>query len=107
MESSLYNKLEAASAANEESAKQDAIVNKINELSTMRMSMFKSGWNVQVNARRVAQSRIDLGDQLTVTGVMEQEMNNAKKNLNLIQSNKDNKMRMVDVPTMHLSTGTI
>ena len=37
METSLYNKLEAASAANEGTPKQDAIVNKINELSTMRI----------------------------------------------------------------------
>ena len=104
MESKLYNQLEAASAANEGTAKQDAIVNKINELSTMRMTMFQELDSMYKSMQgRVAQSRIDLVDQLTVTGVMEQEMNNAKKNLNMIQANKDNKMRMVEINTYYAS----
>ena len=104
METSLYNKLEAASAANEGTPKQDAIVNKINELSTMRMAMFQELDGMYKSMQvRVAQSRVDLVDQLTVTGVMEQEMNNAKKNLNLIQANKDNKMRMVEINTYYAS----
>lgn len=102
MESDLYNQLEAASANSTDSDKQDAIVKKINELSTMRMTMFKELDGMYRSMQgRVAQSRIDLVDQLTVTGVMEQELNNAKKNLNLIQDNKNNKMRLVEINTYY------
>ena len=104
MESKLYGKLEAASASDANTAKQDAIVKKINELSTMRMTMFQELDSMyKIMQGRVYQSRVDLVDQLTVTGVMEQEMNGAKKNLNLIQSNKNNKMRMVEINTYYAS----
>ena len=50
---------------------------------------------------RVSQSRIDLTNQLTVSGVMEQELNKAKRDLNLLQANKDNKMRLVEINTYY------
>jgi hypothetical protein len=104
MESDLYKQIEAASANDTDSAKQDAIVKKINELSTMRMTMFNELDGMYRSMQgRVSQSRIDLVDQLTVTGVMEQELNNAKKNLNVIKSNKDNKMRLVEINTYYAS----
>ena len=104
MESDLYKQIEAASANDTDSAKQDAIIKKINELSTMRMTMFNELDGMYRSMQgRVSQSRIDLVDQLTVTGVMEQELNNAKKNLNVIQSNKDNKMRLVEINTYYAS----
>lgn len=104
MESDLYKQLESASANETDSAKQDAIVKKINELSTMRMTMFQELNGMYGSMQeRVAQTRIDLVDQLTVTGVMEQELNNAKKNLNLVQANKNNKMRLVEINTYYAS----
>ena len=104
MESDLYNQLEAASVNSTDSANQDSIVKKINELSTMRMTMFKELDGMYRSMQgRVAQSRIDLVDQMTVTGVMEQELNNAKKNLNIIQANKNNKMRLVEINTYYAS----
>lgn len=104
MESKLYKQLEAASAGDTDTAKQEAIVKKINELSTMRVSMFQELDAMYRSMQgRVAQTRVDLVDQLTVTGVMEQELNNAKKNLNLIQTNKNNKMRLVEINTYYAS----
>jgi hypothetical protein len=104
MESDLYTQLEAASVNDTDSANQDAIVKKINELSTMRMTMFQELDGMYRSMQgRVAQSRIDLVDQLTVTGVMEKELNNAKKNLNLVQANKNNKMRLVEINTYYAS----
>lgn len=104
MESDLYKQLEAASVNDTDSTKQDAIVKKINELSTMRMTMFQELDGMYRSMQgRVAQSRINLVDQLTVTGVMEKELNNAKKNLNLVQANKNNKMRLVEINTYYAS----
>lgn len=100
MESSLYTQLEAAGSTD----KQESIVNKINELSTMRMTMFQELETMFKSTQNsVAQSRIDLVDQLTTTGVMETQLNNTKSNLNTLQTNKDNKMRMVEINTYYAS----
>jgi len=101
MESSLYTQLEASSGS---TTQQESIVNKINELSTMRMTMFSELDSLFKSTQgRVAQSRIDLVDQLTTTGVMETELNNTKSNFNHLTSNKDNKMRMVEINTYYAS----
>lgn len=98
MESNLYKKLEAADANNSSQDEQNAMVAKINELSNMRMSLFEEIDKMYKSVQgRVSQSRIDLTNQLTVSGVMEQELNKAKRNLNLLQANKDNKMRLVEI----------
>ena len=91
MEKKLFSDLEAA-AANDPSntSAQDAIVKKINELSAMRMTMFGQLENVYKDMQgRVAQSRIDLVDQMTVTGVVEGQLNNAKASLNILSDNKN------------------
>lgn len=104
MESSLYSQLEASSGSDGSTERQEAIVNKINELSTMRMTMFSELESMFRSTQgRVAQTRIDLVDQLTTTGVMETELNNTKSNLNSLQTNKDNKMRMVEINTYYAS----
>ncbi|MDA9216340.1 hypothetical protein N9O88_00765 [bacterium] len=102
MESNLYKKLEAADANNSSQDEQNAMVAKINELSNMRMSLFEEIDKMYKSVQgRVSQSRIDLTNQLTVSGVMEQELNKAKRNLNLLQANKDNKMRLVEINTYY------
>lgn len=102
-EASLYIQLENASADGDLS-EQESIVNKINELSTMRMTMFSDLESMFESTQgRVSQSRINLVDQLTTMGVMETELNNTKSNLNYLSSNKDNKMRMVEINTYYAS----
>ena len=77
-EKKLYRELEVSAATGGVFGDQDAIVKKINELSAMRMTMFQELESMYASMQgRVAQSRIDLVDQMTVTGVMEQELNNA------------------------------
>lgn len=102
-ETDLYTQLENASAVNDID-KQESIINKINEMSTLRMSMFKELDSMYQGLQgRVSQSRNDLVDQLTVTGVMEKELNNAKVTLNALRKDKDNKMRMVEINTYYAS----
>jgi hypothetical protein len=104
MESNLYKQLESASASNADAEQQSSIVNKINELSTMRMTMFGELDSLFKSMQgRVSQTRVDLVDQMTVTGVMEQELNNAKYTLNALTTSKDNKMRMVEINTYYAS----
>ena len=103
MEQKLYKELESM-AANEPSAisKQDQIVKKINDLSQMRTTMFGQLEDMYRSLQgRVAQSRIDLVDQMTVTGVVEGQLNTAKASLNQLTDNKNQKMRMVEINTYY------
>ena len=103
MEQKLYKQLEDM-AANEPSAisKQDEIVKKINDLSQMRSTMFGQLEDMYRGlSGRVAQSRVDLVDQMTVTGVVEGQLNRAKASLNQLTDNKNQKMRMVEINTYY------
>lgn len=102
-ETALYTELENASAASD-TAEQEALVIKINDLSTMRMTLFSElDALFQDSHDEVSKSRIDLVDQLTTAGVMETELNNTKSNLNYLTDNKNNKMRMVGINTYYAS----
>jgi hypothetical protein len=104
MEADLYTQLESSTASGANDSEQETIINKINELSTMRMTMFGDlDITFKTTQDRVAQSRTDLVDQLTTTRIMERELNNSKTNLNQLQTTKANKMRMVQINTYYAS----
>jgi hypothetical protein len=84
------------------SVEQEKIIQKINELSEMRIALFKSLTNTYGNMQsNVANSRTDLVDQMTVVGVVEQELDNAKSNLNRLTDAKNNKVRMSEINTYY------
>lgn len=102
MEKNLYTQLESISANSGSAAEQEKIIKRINELSQMRMTMFGTLTNTYDRMLdSVSQTRVDLVDQLTVVGVVENELNNAKQNLNKLQDAKNNKMRMVEINTYY------
>jgi hypothetical protein len=102
MEKDLYNQLEQKSATGSDTVSQDTIINKINELSQIRINMFKELNDMYKDTQgRVSQSRIDLVDQMTVAGVVENELNNAKQNLSALSDDKTQKMRMVELNTYY------
>jgi len=102
LEKELYNKLEAGSANNSTSEEETAIVKRINEISQMRATMFKELDAMYKSMQgRVSQTRVDLVDQMVVTGVVEKELNNAKLRLNALNDDKNNKMRMVEINTYY------
>ena len=84
------------------SLEQEKIIQKINELSEMRIALFKNLTNMYGNMQgNVANSRTDLVDQMTVVGVVEGELDNAKANLNKLTNAKNNKMRMTEINTYY------
>lgn len=105
MEKELYSQLEAGASAGTSTAGaagSDSIIKKINELSQIRIGLFKSLGSMYGNVQSsVANSRVDLVDQLTVVGIVENELNNAKAQLNQLDTNKQNKMRMVEINTYY------
>lgn len=102
MEKELYKKLEANAANNASPEDQSMIIKKINELSQLRISLFKTLGNIYDSIQSsVANSRVNLVDQLTAVGVVEGELNNAKTQLNELETVKNNKMRMVEINTYY------
>lgn len=102
MEKELYNKLESNVANNVNPEEQNSIIKKINELSQLRINLFKTLVNTYDSVQTsIANSRVDLVDQLTAVGVVENELNNAKRQLNQLETNKHNKMRMVEINTYY------
>jgi len=80
----------------------DSIVNKINQLSQVRMSLYKSlNYTYRSLQKNVNTSRSELVELLTVVGIVEEELNNAKIQLNQLYRIKDNKMRMVEINTYY------
>lgn len=102
MEKDLYFDLEKASAANKSVREQTDIINKINDLSRMRINLFeelnKEFRETQVG---VAEKKIDLVDQMTITGMVENQLNQAKENLQHLDSVKNSQMRMVEINTYY------
>ena len=101
VEKQLYSNLEASSA-NDNNAleQQESVIKRINKLSDMRMNLYdqlKTMYGfLQDN---VVESRNDLVDQTAVVGIIENELNNAKKKMGAIEDSKYNKLRMVEINT--------
>lgn len=101
-EKEMYSKLEANVANNGSKDEQNAIIVKINQLSQLRISLFKTLTSMYDSVQSsVANSRVNLVDQLTAVGIVENELNNAKAHLNELESTKNNKMRMVEINTYY------
>ena len=102
LEKELYKNLEKNAANGATADKQQATIAKINELSQIRLTMFEELDAMYKGVQgRVAQSRVDLVDQMMVTGIVEKELNDAKQRLNNMNTDKHNKMRMVEINTYY------
>lgn len=102
MERNLYAGIEnAASLPNPPSLEeQEQVINRINDLSNMRSTLFNNLTNLySTNQYRVAETRNDLVDELTTIKVIEGELNNSKAQLNALTKQKNNKLRMVEINT--------
>jgi len=105
-ETDLYKQLESSTVPTNQvdTAKQESIVNKINELSTMRLAMFEE-YNLLFKNMQTTSSKTnqELKEQEASTKIMERQLNTSKNNMNLLRSTKNNKMRMVEINTYYAS----
>jgi len=98
-EKQLYDSLDDATLTSEE---KQQIINKINEISQMRMNMYASMKDMySYYQKNVSASRSTLGQEVVAIDVIENELNEAKKRLNLIQDQKFNKLRLVEINTYY------
>jgi hypothetical protein len=80
----------------------DATINRINQLSQIRMSLYETLNNSFKSLQNnVNTKRTELVQLLTVVSVVEEELNNAKVQLNQLNEIKDGKMRMVEINTYY------
>ena len=98
VEKSLYKELETPNSPDN----SESIINRINQISDVRMSLFKSLNNTYKTLQKnVNNSRSELVELLTVVNIVEDELNNAKLQLNQLYDLKHNKMRMVEINTYY------
>jgi hypothetical protein len=104
LEKSLYSQLEntASSPSPPSLQEQEKAIQRINELSNMRATLFGNLQDTySMNQYQVAQTRNDLVDELTSVKVIEGELNNSKKQMNALKQEKINKLRMVEINTYY------
>lgn len=96
---SIYNNLEALSVQeNPDLNKQNALLQQIEKLQQLKSSLYTSvSASYSSTQANVAESRNSLVDEIAVTNVVGQELNNATKNLSALEQARYNKVRMAEI----------
>ena len=98
-EKNLYSSLDDVTLSSEQ--KQE-IINKINQISQMRMNLYSSLKDTfSFYQKNVSASRNTLGQSMDAINILENELNQSKLNLNLIEDQKYNKLRSVEINTYY------
>ena len=98
-EKQLYDSLDDVSLTTEQ---KQQIINQINEISQMRLNMYASMKDMySYYQKNVSASRSTLGQEVSAIDILENELNQSKRRLNLLQDEKYNKMRLVEINTYY------
>lgn len=96
-EKALYDSLDDVSLSSEQ---KQQIINRINEISQMRMNLYAGLKDMySYYQQNVSASRTTLGQSIAAVDVLENELNQAKIRMNLIEDQKYNKLRLVEINT--------
>jgi hypothetical protein len=106
IEKELYENLEKNSGTSTITPEEkNQIINKINEISQMRMNLYDNLKNTySFYQKNVSSSRNTLDEQSSAVGIVEQELNESKKKFQLLQDEKYNKLRLVEINTYYGKT---
>ena len=98
-EMKLYDSLEGKSL-NADQQKQ--IIDKINQISQLRINLYANLKEMYSYYQEdVSSSRNTLNNQMVSVDVIENELNDSKRRLNLLEAQKDNKIRLVEINTFY------
>jgi hypothetical protein len=98
-EMKLYDSLEGKTL-NADQQKQ--IIDKINQISQLRISLYANLKDMYSYYQQdVSTSRNTLNNQMVSVDVIENELNDSKRRLNLLEAQKDNKIRLVEINTFY------
>ena len=96
MEQQLFNNLETN--PNLTSDQQEKIIDKMNKLSNMRINLYQTLSGVNNFFQNALDSSIGtLKEQTVAVAIVESELNQSKKRLELLESEKNNKIRLVEI----------
>lgn len=103
MEKDLYTSLDTTVSGRSISTEErQRVIGRINELSQMRMSLYKGMKDMYLFLQtNIKDTRNSLVNDITNIGVVEGELNNAKRQLKLLEKEKYDKLRMVEINTYH------
>ena len=96
MEQQLFNNLETNT--NLTPQQQQQIVEKMNQLSNMRINLYQTLSGVNGFFQNALSSSIGtLQEQTVAIGIVENELNQAKKRLEIMENERNNKIRLVEI----------
>ena len=102
LESKLYNTLESSATTN--NPDYDDTIKEINKTTDERNQMFNELNKSFKNKKSYNDyKKSELSDKLSLVQVMEEDLNNKKRMLNSLATNKADKMRMVEINTYYSS----
>lgn len=102
LEKQLYKDLEIGATKEGNDNEQLDLINRINEVSNIRISLLKTlNQTSSTLQNSIATSRVDLVDQMTLIGIVEKQLNEAKAELNKSDNIKNEKLRMVEINTYY------
>ena len=81
---------------------QQAIIQKINQVSSMRLNLYKTLNGVNGYFQNsLYNSQGTLEEQTTAINIIEQELNKAKQKLQILEEEKNNKIRLIEINTYY------
>jgi hypothetical protein len=96
MEQQLFNNLETNSSLTPQ--QQQDIVEKMNQISNMRINLYQTLSGVNSFFQNALSSSVGtLQEQTVAIGIVENELNQAKKRLKALEAEKNNKIRLVEI----------
>jgi len=96
MEQQLFNSLE--NNPNMTTEQQQKIVEKMNELSNMRINLYQTLSGVNNYFENAVNTSVgSLKQQAVAIGIVETELNKAKRRLQILEEEKNNKIRLVEI----------
>jgi hypothetical protein len=99
LEKYMFNNLQTLNRSGANSAQEAELIKKrINELSAMRLTLFRNLKTMYKDTQKQTHhNRSNLADQITMTKVVENELDNAKKQLTILEQDKLNKKRLAEL----------
>ena len=100
MEQQLFSNLE--SNPNLTPAQQQQIIEKMNQLSNMRVNLYQTLSGVNNYFQNALNTSVgSLKQQVVAIGIVESELNKAKRRLEILEEEKNNKIRLVEINTYY------
>ena len=99
LEKYMFKNLEKlAAGGSDNKAQEQAIVSKINELKNVRTGLLKQLSSLYTDKQtELNDERSNYSSTLTQIGIIEDELDRARKNVGIMETNRDNKLRMAQL----------